>query len=453
MSNGIHRTPASQETATELHKDNEKIDMWPTEDLLPHPFNALLYENACDPGMIASVREHGIYQPLIITINGYILSGHQRLEAAKLAGAKEVPVIVKPIMTEEEIERTILDSNVGRKKTNEERLREYREFKRIESQEARGRQGYKAEFRANLPGTKSGRAREIAASKVGFKPTTAEHGLKVLNAIAPNGTVSLEHRERLRKILNEESIDGAYNEAVSLGLISHRKGGQTDRAPASGGGEGGKDSNDCAHQVAASADINPDSAPGTFKPPSRTKGEMPLSQAPTESYKTTVTTASAVESGNSEQSVAVSREPAAPLTAHKEATNSEILGRMPLPDVENATAQDNPMFTFADGSVFPACQWQSGWVSPEQVTNGLVALASRLGLPGGTQHLSELQRDLASVAAWANQRGGIMPDVERLEDLEDSANSLGNWLRIAKLSLIPPQVQSEAAEPSVARHP
>ncbi len=69
-------------------------------------------------GLTASVREHGILQPLIVAPDGRLLAGHRRLEAARRAGLAVVPVRVCEIATEraaieisliENIERTDVD--------------------------------------------------------------------------------------------------------------------------------------------------------------------------------------------------------------------------------------------------------------------------------------------------------------------------------------------------------
>lgn len=68
-----------------------------------HPFH--LYEGERLEDMIASVKEHGILNPVIVQkIDcGYeMLSGHNRMNAAKFAGLKEVPAIVKTDLSEEE---------------------------------------------------------------------------------------------------------------------------------------------------------------------------------------------------------------------------------------------------------------------------------------------------------------------------------------------------------------
>ena len=67
-----------------------------------------------------SIKQHGIIQPIIVQEkNGYyeIIAGERRWRAAKLAGLKEVPVIVKKF-TEQEILEISLIENIQRENLN-----------------------------------------------------------------------------------------------------------------------------------------------------------------------------------------------------------------------------------------------------------------------------------------------------------------------------------------------
>lgn len=78
-----------------------------------HPFH--LYEGERLEDMIASVKEHGILNPVIVQKidGGYeMLSGHNRMNAAKLAGLKEVPAIVKTDLPAEEAYVYVIETNL-----------------------------------------------------------------------------------------------------------------------------------------------------------------------------------------------------------------------------------------------------------------------------------------------------------------------------------------------------
>ena len=101
--------------------------------ICPCPENADLYRpvGPNDPDIQAlaeSIREYGLREPLTITEDGYILSGHRRWEAAKLVGLTTVPCRTEPMRycdrTSDEIVRLLREHNRQRVKSLDEILRE-----------------------------------------------------------------------------------------------------------------------------------------------------------------------------------------------------------------------------------------------------------------------------------------------------------------------------------------
>lgn len=99
----------------------------------PSPENCELYRpvDPADPDLQAladSIREHGLREPLVITEDGYILSGHRRHTAARLAGLDAVPCRVEPISygdcRTDEYVRLLREYNRQRVKSLDELLRE-----------------------------------------------------------------------------------------------------------------------------------------------------------------------------------------------------------------------------------------------------------------------------------------------------------------------------------------
>lgn len=92
------------------------VQMLPVKSIQPfhdHPFH--LYEGERLEDMIASVKEHGVLNPVIVQKldTGYeMLSGHNRWNAAKLAGLKEIPAIVKTDLSEEEAYVYVIETNL-----------------------------------------------------------------------------------------------------------------------------------------------------------------------------------------------------------------------------------------------------------------------------------------------------------------------------------------------------
>lgn len=78
-----------------------------------HPFR--LYEGKRLDDMVESVKEHGILIPVIVQkiADGYeMLSGHNRWNAAMIAGIKDIPAIIKENMTEREAYVYVIETNM-----------------------------------------------------------------------------------------------------------------------------------------------------------------------------------------------------------------------------------------------------------------------------------------------------------------------------------------------------
>lgn len=85
-----------------------------------HPFK--LYEGERLDDMVESIREHGILTPVIVQkmTDGYeMLAGHNRQNAARIAGLTEVPAIVKEGLTDEEAWVYVVETNVIQRSFND----------------------------------------------------------------------------------------------------------------------------------------------------------------------------------------------------------------------------------------------------------------------------------------------------------------------------------------------
>jgi len=71
--------------------------------------------------LAASIKEHGIIQPLIVGSkkNGKyeLIAGERRLRASKLAGLKEVPVVIKDVADQDKLELALIE-NIQREDLN-----------------------------------------------------------------------------------------------------------------------------------------------------------------------------------------------------------------------------------------------------------------------------------------------------------------------------------------------
>lgn len=78
-----------------------------------HPFH--LYEGERLDDMVESIREHGVLNPVIVlkSADGYeMLSGHNRANAARLAGLTKIPAIVKVGLSEAEAYVYVIETNL-----------------------------------------------------------------------------------------------------------------------------------------------------------------------------------------------------------------------------------------------------------------------------------------------------------------------------------------------------
>jgi len=89
------------------------------DELIPysnHPFK--LYEGERLDDMVRSINERGVLMPIIVRpldkneASFEILSGHNRVNAAKLAGLKKVPVIIKRGLTDDEAKLIVTETNL-----------------------------------------------------------------------------------------------------------------------------------------------------------------------------------------------------------------------------------------------------------------------------------------------------------------------------------------------------
>ncbi len=140
-------------------------------DLIPCPENELLYRpfdvgNPDDAGLVASVRENGILEPLTATEDLILLSGHRRREAAILAGLASVPVRLLPFEYDDErVTALLAEYNRTRAKSLDELLNE--QIARLNPEEAHeALRTARAERRVNAMPAESIRLR-------GYKPRSA----------------------------------------------------------------------------------------------------------------------------------------------------------------------------------------------------------------------------------------------------------------------------------------
>ncbi|MEX1253955.1 MAG: ParB/RepB/Spo0J family partition protein [Dehalococcoidia bacterium] len=172
-----------------------------------------------------SIRAHGVIQPLLVSfseVDGVyqLIAGERRLRAARLAGLRRVPVVVKEAASRELLELALVE-NLQREDLSP--LEEAQAYRRLAD-----------EF---------GLTQEEIAGRVGKSRTAVANTVRLLGlsdemkASLASGEISEGHARALLGIDDEESRGKAWREVVSRGMtvrgaeeIARRPGG-AGRAP------------------------------------------------------------------------------------------------------------------------------------------------------------------------------------------------------------------------------
>ena len=90
------------------------------DSLSPHPRNNDFFDDITGgkwDEFLESVKASGIIEPLVITQNKVVVSGHQRLRACKELGIRNVYCIVRTYKSEDEILRDLIETNIQQRGT------------------------------------------------------------------------------------------------------------------------------------------------------------------------------------------------------------------------------------------------------------------------------------------------------------------------------------------------
>jgi ParB family chromosome partitioning protein len=197
--------PGWQEAATPAAGDS--VSLIPVANISPNPHQP---RKAFDSGQLedlaASIREHGIIQPLILVPGDgsnryFLIAGERRLRAAKLAGLGEVPAIIRSASEQERLEFAIIE-NVQREDLNPlERALAYQSL---------------------IDGFSL--THDDVARRVGKSRVSVTNSLRLLNLPATAqeallaGEISEGHARALLGLPNTRSIEAALDSVISLSL-------------------------------------------------------------------------------------------------------------------------------------------------------------------------------------------------------------------------------------------
>lgn len=188
------------------------------EDLEPHEKNKEIYgdtENSSDieETFLESVSEKGVLEPVVITPNKTIISGHRRWLAAKNADLDKIPARISEFKSDLAEREAVIEFNRQREKTPGQIVNEFEEMLAIEKQRAKERKAH-GETAPGKPkdenasgnvsksvDDESGSAREKAAEKIdaGVSGRTLEKGLEVKEKAESGDEIAQEQWEKLEE--------------------------------------------------------------------------------------------------------------------------------------------------------------------------------------------------------------------------------------------------------------
>ncbi|MFY0546286.1 ParB/RepB/Spo0J family partition protein [Brevibacillus sp. H7] len=120
MSRGLGKGLGALITSN-LLDEGEQVSEISVSEIRPNPYQPRKeFDAAAIEELSQSIKEHGIIQPLIVrkSIKGYeLVAGERRLRAAKVAGLKKVPVVVKAY-TDQQLMEIALIENLQRENLN-----------------------------------------------------------------------------------------------------------------------------------------------------------------------------------------------------------------------------------------------------------------------------------------------------------------------------------------------
>lgn len=126
-------TPSSPILQNVAPEDKGRVYEIPLELIAPNPKQPReIFKHDDLEGLISSIKEHGVLQPIVVTKLGEnkfeLIAGERRLRASKIAGKKTIPAIIREAKEQEKLEFALLE-NIQRQDLNV--LEEAKGYKRL----------------------------------------------------------------------------------------------------------------------------------------------------------------------------------------------------------------------------------------------------------------------------------------------------------------------------------
>jgi ParB-like chromosome segregation protein Spo0J len=205
---------------------NPGYAMKPVAALRVHEVNAKIYgEKEGIADLEKSVGKYGILDPLLVTKDGRIISGHRRFRVATKLGIIEVPVRVFESDDELDIKNSLLEHNRQRVKNKAQLAAEAKLMQEIETEfAARRKKGNAGEAEVEkLPPANKGKARDAVGKTLGISGRSVDKAVKVAGAIETLKADGKEAEAAEVEAALKKGYDTGYKAAVQKGLIAVTK--------------------------------------------------------------------------------------------------------------------------------------------------------------------------------------------------------------------------------------
>ncbi|KUK13509.1 MAG: ParB/RepB/Spo0J family partition protein [Synergistetes bacterium] len=185
--------------------ERERLIEIPIEEIIPNPYQPRKsIENDSLEELASSIKQHGLLQPIVVRKKeeGYeIIAGERRYRAAKMAGLKKIPALVKEASEEETMEYALIE-NLQREDLN--------------PMEAANAIKFLIE--------RFGLTQEEVADRIGKKRSTVANLLRLLKLpgdlqkMVADGQISMGHARALLSLDDPEEQKRIASEIVSHSL-------------------------------------------------------------------------------------------------------------------------------------------------------------------------------------------------------------------------------------------
>lgn len=88
-----------------------KIELWNIDKVKPYELNSKKHDENQVEGIVKSIERFGFDQPIVVDKDGVIIKGHGRRLASIKLGLKQVPVLVRSDLTEDQVKAARLVDN------------------------------------------------------------------------------------------------------------------------------------------------------------------------------------------------------------------------------------------------------------------------------------------------------------------------------------------------------